>query len=66
MKSTEKEARELLRRAWVVLNIVEPNAPITDKALDFLTTSETTDLERLVGWLGGVTEVSCDGQKQKP
>lgn len=53
MKSSEKQAKELLRRAWIVLDLVEPNDPITDQALEFLIGSEHTDLDRLVERLEG-------------
>lgn len=50
-KSSEVEARELLRQAWVTLDVVDPNAAITDQILEFLAGSEGTDLERLRGSL---------------
>ena len=48
----EKKAIELLKEAWVLLDIVEPNNPVTDKIFEFLTpTTEETEMEKLVAWL---------------
>ena len=48
----EKKAIELLKEAWVLLDIVEPNNPVTDKLWKFLTDiGEETEMEKLVAWL---------------
>ena len=48
----EKKAIELLKEAWVLLDIVEPNNPVTDKLWKFLTDiGDETEMEKLLAYL---------------